>query len=92
MINIGALLKLNKGPVGPAQLAELLKLAGLDASFETLPCPDRPAAFQRTARLAAGQGAQVLAIRGTDKKGGKIEALIVFQEKTLDKTETKAIA
>jgi hypothetical protein len=83
-MNFAALFKAKRGNVGPEQLAELLRLAGLDAKFEPVPFSGRAAAFQRAAALAAAPASDVLAITGTDKNGGRLEALIVLSKKTLD--------
>ncbi len=83
-MNLAALLKLTKGNVGPERLAELLKLAGLDAKFEPVTYPGRAAAFQRASKVAAQPSADVFVISGADNGGAIIEALIVFSKKPLD--------
>jgi hypothetical protein len=81
MFSLGAVLEKAKESAMVSQLRTMAKAAGLDAKLEPVPFPGRAAAFQKASRLANSRESDVFVLSGTDKKGGQIEALLIFSKK-----------
>lgn len=67
-----------KGVLGPEALIEMLAGMGVQLTHQELQPGQFPSAFQAAAKTSMVPGAKVLALRGQDREGSKIEALIIM--------------
>lgn len=77
-IGLGGLVKLAKSGLGPDELAGLLEAMGMNVEFAPLERNQYRDAFSAAGAAASLPHSRVVSIRGTDKEGAKIEALLIM--------------